>query len=280
MIRPLHSHGARQALWSGRLELGMNDFSHGGAKDAEADFGFTRVRLDEKQGLVDEVFSAVAGRYDLMNDLMSAGLHRVWKDILVGMVAPARNGTFRHLDVAGGTGDVAFRVAEAGGPGADVTVADINAEMLAVGRERAAKRGFDSQIEFIEANAEELPFPDKSFDAYTIAFGIRNVPRRQRALEEAYRVLKRGGRFLCLEFSDVDVPVMDAAYRAYSFTAIPAMGRMVTGDGEPYRYLVESIAKFPPADAFRDEIANAGFRRASFTKLTGGVVAIHSGWKL
>lgn len=250
------------------------------SRDRDVDFGFSRVRLEEKQDLVDEVFHAVAGRYDLMNDLMSAGMHRIWKDILVGMVAPSRNRPFRHLDVAGGTGDVAFRIADAGGPAVEVTVADINAAMLAVGVERARKRNLDGVVDFVEANAEELPFADKSFDAYTIAFGIRNVPRREKALAEAMRVLKRGGRFLCLEFSDVDIPLLDRAYRAYSFTAIPAMGKAVAGDGEPYRYLVESIAQFPPADAFRDEIAAAGFRRAGYTKLTGGVVAIHSGWKL
>ncbi len=258
----------------------MNNQSPRAAQDAQVDFGFTRVRVDEKQGLVDEVFSAVADRYDLMNDLMSAGLHRVWKDVLVGMVRPSGERAFRHLDVAGGTGDVAFRIADAGGPSTRVTVADINAAMLAVGQERAIKRRLDDQVDFVEANAEALPFEDKVFDAYTIAFGIRNVPRRQLALREAYRVLKRGGRFLCLEFSDIDVPVLDSIYRAYSFTAIPAMGRAVTGDGEPYRYLVESIAKFPPAEEFREEIAAAGFRRATYTKLTGGVVAIHSGWKL
>ncbi len=262
------------------VEYGMNNHFTGNGPEAQVDFGFSRVLLGEKQDLVNGVFHAVASRYDLMNDLMSAGLHRVWKDVLVGMVGPSRNRAFRHLDVAGGTGDVAFRIVEAGGPATDVIVADINAAMLDVGRDRATKRGLDHNVQFMEVNAEELPFPDKSFDAYTIAFGIRNVPRRQQALREAWRVLKRGGRFLCLEFSDVDVPLLDASYRAYSFTAIPAMGKMVTGDAEPYRYLVESIAKFPPADAFRDEIADAGFRRASFTKLTGGVVAIHSGWKL
>lgn len=262
------------------LELRMSNQLPGSDHDTQVDFGFTRVRVEEKQGLVDEVFSAVASRYDLMNDLMSAGLHRIWKDVLVGMVGPSKNRDFRHLDVAGGTGDVAFRIAEAGGSLTSVTVADINAAMLGVGQERAEKRRLDHQVDFVEANAEALPFADKSFDAYTIAFGIRNVPRRQKALEEAYRVLKRGGRFLCLEFSDVDIPVMDSVYRSYSFTAIPAMGKAITGDGEPYRYLVESIAQFPPADEFREEIAAAGFRRASYTKLTGGVAAIHSGWKL
>ncbi|MDB5572614.1 MAG: ubiE [Hyphomicrobiales bacterium] len=246
----------------------------------DADFGFRKVRLEQKQDLVDDVFRAVAGRYDLMNDLMSAGLHRPWKDYLVSMVNPSRTRPFRHLDVAGGTGDVAFRVAQAGGPDTQVTVADINAAMLQVGRERAEKLRLDEQVEFMEVNAESLPFPDNHFDAYTIAFGIRNVPRRDQALREARRVLKRGGRFLCLEFSDVDVPVLDSVYRAYSFTVIPAVGKVVTGDGQPYRYLVESIAKFPTADAFCDEIAAAGFQRAGFTKLTGGVVAIHSGWKL
>ena len=248
--------------------------------DKDIDFGFSRVRLGEKQDLVDDVFHKVAGKYDLMNDLMSVGLHRAWKDVLVSMTGVRKGRDFRHLDVAGGTGDVAFRIAEAGGPRTHVDVLDINPDMLAVGRERAEKRGLTGQLDFIEANAEELPFPDKTFDAYTIAFGIRNVPRIDKALREARRVLKRGGRFLCLEFSTVDVPLLDRFYEAYSFTAIPAIGKVVTGDGAPYRYLVESIRKFPDAPAFRDMIEDAGFARASFTRLTGGVVAIHSGWKL
>jgi len=243
-------------------------------------FGQRTVRMDEKQGLVDAVFHKVADRYDLMNDLMSLGLHRVWKDILVAKVRPSASRPFAHLDVAGGTGDVAFRVARAGGPQTRVTVADINADMLRVGAERAKKRRLDSRVTFVEANAEALPFPDRQFDAYTIAFGIRNVPRIEKALSEAYRVLKRGGHFLCLEFSRVDLPVLDRVYDAYSFAAIPAMGRVVAGDGAPYRYLVESIRKFPSADLFADMIAAAGFARVDFTRLSGGVVAIHSGWKL
>jgi demethylmenaquinone methyltransferase/2-methoxy-6-polyprenyl-1,4-benzoquinol methylase len=242
-------------------------------------FGFADVPLGEKQARVDDVFHKVASRYDLMNDLMSGGLHRAWKDVLVGMVGCGGRPGFRHLDVAGGTGDVAFRIVEASGGAANVTVLDINADMLEVGRQRAEKLGL-SGLEFVEANAEALPFPDKTFDAYTIAFGIRNVPRVQAALNEAHRVLKRGGRFLCLEFSQVDVPGIDRFYDAYSFTAIPAIGKVVTGDGAPYRYLVESIRKFPSAEDFRDMIAAAGLGRASFTRLTGGVVAIHSGWKL
>ena len=255
----------------------MSDFET--PAPGETHFGFRNVPLGEKQGHVDDVFHKVARRYDIMNDLMSGGLHRVWKDVLVGMAKPSRNRAFRHLDVAGGTGDVAFRVAKAGGPLTQVTVLDINADMLEVGRGRAQKRGL-GHIEFVEANAEALPFEDNVFDAYTIAFGIRNVPRIDAALREAHRVLKRGGRFLCLEFSAVDIPGLDRFYDAYSFTAIPAIGKAVTGDGAPYRYLVESIRKFPSAEEFRVRIEAAGFQRASFTRLTGGVVAIHSGWKL
>ena len=248
-------------------------------KEKQADFGFRKVPLGDKQTLVDDVFHSVARRYDLMNDLMSGGLHRAWKAALVTAANPPRgDSAFRLLDLAGGTGDVAFRVADAGGPGTRVTVADINAEMLAVGRERAAKS--KRKIEFIEANAEQLPLPDKSFDAVTIAFGIRNVPRIDAALEEAHRVLKIGGRFLCLEFSSVDVPGLDRLYDLYSFNVIPAVGRAVTGDAEAYRYLVESIRKFPQPAKFADMIRAAGFRRASFTRLTGGVVALHSGWRL
>ncbi len=243
-------------------------------------FGQRTVRMDEKQGLVDAVFRKVADRYDVMNDMMSFGLHRVWKDILVAKARPAISRPYVHLDVAGGTGDVAFRVARAGGQQTRVTVADVNADMLRVGADRARKRRLDNRVTFVEANAEALPFPDGHFDAYTIAFGIRNVPRIDSALSEAFRVLKRGGRFLCLEFSQVDLPVLDRVYDVYSFAAIPAMGKVVAGDGAPYRYLVESIRSFPPADLFADMIAAAGFARAHYTLLSGGLVAIHSGWKL
>ncbi|MBV8103906.1 MAG: bifunctional demethylmenaquinone methyltransferase/2-methoxy-6-polyprenyl-1,4-benzoquinol methylase UbiE [Hyphomicrobiales bacterium] len=243
-------------------------------------FGERAVRIDEKQGLVDEVFHKVADRYDVMNDLMSFGLHRVWKDILVAKAHPSSSRPFAHLDVAGGTGDVAFRVARAGGPLTKVTVADINPDMLRVGAERARRRRLDDRVTFIEANAEALPQPDRRFDAYTIAFGIRNVPRIEKALAEAYRVLKHGGRFLCLEFSRVDLPVLDRLYDAYSIAAIPAMGKVVVGDGAPYRYLVESIRTFPSPDLFAEMIAAAGFARVDYTRLSGGVVAIHSGWKL
>ncbi|MFZ0845172.1 MAG: bifunctional demethylmenaquinone methyltransferase/2-methoxy-6-polyprenyl-1,4-benzoquinol methylase UbiE [Pseudolabrys sp.] len=244
-------------------------------------FGEQTVPLAEKQGLVDGVFHSVARRYDLMNDLMSAGLHRAWKDALVTAVNPPKSQRpFALLDLAGGTGDVAFRVAEAGGENTRVIVCDINEEMLSVGRERAAERGLDQAVSFEQGNAEELPYPDRSFDCVTIAFGIRNVPRIECALAEAYRVLKIGGRFLCLEFSSVDVPGLDKLYELYSFQVIPRVGEAVTGDRGAYQYLVESIRKFPKPKAFTQMIEAAGFRRVSFKAMTGGVVALHSGWKL
>lgn len=247
----------------------------------ETHFGYSTIPLADKQGRVDDVFHSVARRYDLMNDLMSGGLHRAWKDALLTAVNPPKGDrAFALLDLAGGTGDVAFRVAQAGGPNTRVTVCDINAEMLAVGAERAASRGLDHAVTFEQGNAEELPYADKSFDCVTIAFGIRNVPRIDRALAEAYRVLKIGGRFLCLEFSSVDVPGLDALYEFYSFKVIPRVGQAVTGDREAYQYLVESIRKFPRPQAFAGMIGEAGFRRVSFRQMTGGVVALHSGWKL
>jgi len=246
----------------------------------ETHFGFQTVDLDRKQAMVDEVFHRVARRYDLMNDLMSVGLHRAWKDAMVTMLNPPRTGRYAVADVAGGTGDVAFRIAEAGGPGTAVTVCDINPDMLAVGHERAVERGLDGTVTFAAGNAEALPFPDRSLDACTIAFGIRNVPRIDVALREFYRVLRPGGRFVCLEFSTVDVPGLDSLYDLYSFNVIPALGRAVAGDAESYRYLVESIRRFPRAQAFAEMISAAGFRRVSHRPLTGGVVALHSAWRL
>ena len=247
----------------------------------ETHFGYETVPLADKQGMVDDVFHSVARRYDLMNDLMSGGLHRAWKDALVSAVHPPKSGrAFAHLDLAGGTGDVAFRVVQAGGEGVRVTVCDINDDMLAVGRERAAERGLDHAVTFEQGNAEELPYPDRSFDCVTIAFGIRNVPRIDRALAEAHRVLKIGGHFLCLEFSAVDVPGLDRLYELYSFQVIPRIGASVTGDREAYQYLVESIRKFPKPKIFVSMMEQAGFRRVTFTPMTGGVVALHSGWKL
>jgi demethylmenaquinone methyltransferase/2-methoxy-6-polyprenyl-1,4-benzoquinol methylase len=227
------------------------------------------------------VFASVARRYDLMNDLMSGGLHRVWKEILVTAVNPPKSDRpFALLDIAGGTGDIAMRTIAAGGAGTRATVADINPAMLAVGRERAHEHGLQHAVAFAEGNAEALPFPDKSFDAVTIAFGIRNVPRIEQALAEAHRVLRIGGRFLCLEFSSVDVPGLDALYDLYSFRLIPALGRIVTEDAEAYRYLVESIRRFPKPQDFTAMIAAAGFHRVGHRALSGGIVALHSGWRL
>ena len=245
-----------------------------------AQFGAKRVPLAAKQALVNDVFHSVARRYDLMNDLMSFGLHRAWKNALVTAVDPPRAAPFSVLDIAGGTGDVAFRLIEAGGAQTRVTVCDINRDMLEVGRERAAIYGGDTVVIFAEANAEALPFADRSFDAATIAFGIRNVPRIERALAEAFRVLKIGGKFVCLEFSSVDVPALDRLYDLYSFNVIPALGGVVAGDAESYRYLVESIRRFPKPQAFATMLRAAGFARVSFQTISGGIVTLHSGWRL
>ncbi|MBA8905259.1 MULTISPECIES: bifunctional demethylmenaquinone methyltransferase/2-methoxy-6-polyprenyl-1,4-benzoquinol methylase UbiE [Aminobacter] len=246
----------------------------------ETSYGFRNVGAGDKQGLVNEVFHKVADRYDVMNDLMSGGLHRIWKDAMVAWLNPPRRPGWKVLDVAGGTGDIAFRIVDASHGNAHATVLDINGSMLGVGRERAEKRGLADKTDFVEANAEELPFADETFDAYTIAFGIRNVPRIDVALSEAWRVLKPGGRLLILEFSEVEMPLLDKIYEAWSFNAIPRIGQAVTGDGEPYAYLVESIRKFPNQQNFAAMITRAGFDRVTFRNYTGGIAALHSGWKL
>ena len=250
-------------------------------RETAVPFGYRQVADGEKQGLVNEVFSKAAARYDQMNDLMSGGLHRLWKDDFVAALNPPRGSRpFQVLDMAGGTGDIALRIAQAGGAGTHVTVADISAPMLEEGRKRAEASGLTHLCDFTEANAEALPFSGSRFDAYTIAFGIRNVTHIDAALREAYRVLKPGGRFLCLEFSSVDVPFADTLYDLYSFTAIPAIGKVVTGDGQPYRYLVESIRTFPKPEAFKAMIEAAGFGRVSFRPLSFGAVCMHSGWRI
>jgi demethylmenaquinone methyltransferase / 2-methoxy-6-polyprenyl-1,4-benzoquinol methylase len=230
---------------------------------------------------VNDVFRSVASRYDLMNDLMSAGLHRAWKDVMITTLNPPKNDApFALLDVAGGTGDIAFRAAKKSGAGFRATVCDINADMLQVGRNRASAQQLDDRVTFVEGNAEALAFPDRSFDAYTIAFGIRNVPQIDLALKEAWRVLRPGGRFLCLEFSTVDVPGLDKLYDLFSFRVIPPLGRAVTGDADSYQYLVESIRKFPRPNAFAEMIGAAGFSRVKWQSLSGNIVALHSGWRL
>ena len=237
-------------------------------------FGYEDVAPQEKTRRVGAVFQSVAARYDLMNDAMSGGLHRLWKDRFVRRVKPRPEEVI--LDMAGGTGDIAFRLAQSG---AKVTVADINPAMLDVGRQRAMKRGIEGLV-WAEENAETLSFPDAGFDAYTIAFGIRNVTDIPAALSEAHRVLKRGGRFFCLEFSTTLWPGFGAAYDAYSHHMVPRLGKLLAGDADSYRYLVESIRRFPDMERFDQMIGEAGFIQRKVEPLLGGLVAIHSGWKI
>ena len=237
-------------------------------------FGYQTVDPDEKTRRVGAVFSNVASRYDVMNDAMSAGLHRLWKDQFVRRDEPQPGEAI--LDMAGGTGDIAFRMADRG---ANVTVADINQEMLDVGLERAVKRGIDTLV-WSRQNAEQLSYPDRSFDAYTIAFGIRNVTHIDQALAEAFRVLKFGGRFFCLEFSTTEWPGFKDAYDFYSHKIVPQLGVAIAHDEDSYRYLIESIRRFPTMPEFERMIRAAGFERTRVEPILGGLVAIHSGWKL
>jgi demethylmenaquinone methyltransferase / 2-methoxy-6-polyprenyl-1,4-benzoquinol methylase len=237
-------------------------------------FGYTQVDASEKTALVGEVFSNVARNYDVMNDAMSIGMHRLWKNTFVKRVKPRAG---EHiLDMAGGTGDIAFRMQAAG---AFVTVADINADMLSVGMERAQTRDID-HLSWSEQNAEQLSFDDKSFDAYTIAFGIRNVTHIDHALKEAHRVLKRGGRFFCLEFSTTTWPGFAEIYDGYSHKIVPKIGKMIAKDEDSYRYLIESIRRFPDMPTFERMVSDAGFVQTKTEPVLGGLVAIHSGWKI
>ena len=263
-----------------------------GDQAPKVSFGYSEVPEGERQRLVNDVFSTVAERYDLMNDLMSGGLHRLWKDDFVAMLNPPRprigvlagageeERPWRLLDVAGGTGDIVLRALERGGYGCSAVLCDISAEMLSVGRRRVEKAGRSGQVDIVEANAEALPFEDRGFDAYTIAFGIRNVTHIDKALAEAYRVLKVGGHFLCLEFSECQVPVLDRLYDLHSFQVIPQLGKLAAGAAEPYQYLVESIRKFPSQERFATMVREAGFSQVTYRNLTGGIAAIHSGWRI
>ncbi len=248
----------------------------------QASFGYREVPAAEKAGMVRQVFESVAPRYDLMNDLMSGGVHRLWKNALVDVLNP-RPGE-RFLDVAGGTGDIAFRILrrqmERGGDRPDVSVCDINAAMLAVGRDRAVDRGLLKGLTWTTGDAESLPFPDRSFDGYTIAFGLRNVTDIDKALREAWRVLKPGGRFYCLEFSKVTSAPIGRLYDAYSSRALPFFGRIVARDAESYRYLHESIRRFPRQRDLAQRMRQAGFANVAWRDMTLGVVALHSGWRI
>ena len=240
-------------------------------------FGFRDVPEAEKAGLVHEVFSSVASKYDVMNDLMSVGIHRIWKDAMMDWLAP-RKGS-RLLDVAGGTGDVAFRYLGRA-PGASAVVCDMTENMLIAGRKRAEAGSMASQLDWVVGDAMALPFPSNSFDTYTISFGIRNVTRIQDALSEALRVLRPGGRLMVLEFSHIPNDMLQKLYDLYSFNIIPPMGQLVTGDRDSYQYLVESIRKFPDQESFAGMIRQAGFAQVSYRNLSLGIAALHSGWKI
>jgi demethylmenaquinone methyltransferase/2-methoxy-6-polyprenyl-1,4-benzoquinol methylase len=241
-------------------------------------FGFEEIEPEQKGARVRAVFDRVARRYDLMNDLMSAGVHRLWKEALLDWLAP-RKGTL-HLDLAGGTGDIAFRLLDRVEREARVVVVDINAEMIQVGRDRALDRGLIGEIAWVVGDAMALPLADRSIDACTIAFGIRNVTHIDKALAEIFRVLKPGGRFLCLEFSRLSLAPLEPLYDAWSMRVIPQLGRLVAGDAESYRYLVESIRRFPDQRAFAQLVERAGFARVKVRNLSAGIAAIHSGWRL
>jgi demethylmenaquinone methyltransferase / 2-methoxy-6-polyprenyl-1,4-benzoquinol methylase len=246
-------------------------------RDEMTDLGNETVPLADKAGRVQAVFTSVASRYDLMNDVMSAGIHRLWKDAMMDWLAP-RPGQ-RLLDVAGGTGDIAFRFLNRAGR-ATATVLDLTEPMLIEGRKRADAERLADCLTWVAGNAEALPFPDASFDVYTISFGIRNVARKERALSEAWRVLRPGGRLMVLEFSRIPVPLMQKAYDLYSFEVIPRMGQLIAGDRASYQYLVESIRRFPDQETFLGMIRAAGFGNAKYRNLTLGVACLHSGWKL
>jgi demethylmenaquinone methyltransferase/2-methoxy-6-polyprenyl-1,4-benzoquinol methylase len=258
-----------------------SDTSESGGRQS-ASFGYRDVPAAEKAGMVREVFESVAPSYDLMNDFMSGGVHRLWKNTLIDVLNPRPAETF--LDVAGGTGDIAFRIlkrqVEKGAEHGCVTVCDINAAMLSVGRDRAVDRGLLRGLTWAAGDAETLPFPDRSFDAYTIAFGLRNVTDIDKALRDAWRVLKPGGRFYCLEFSKVTSAPLARVYDAYSERALPFFGRIIAKDAESYRYLHESIRRFPPQHELAQRMSQAGFGNVSFRNMTMGVVALHCGWRL
>ena len=245
--------------------------------DNTTHFGFETVREDEKASRVQGVFTSVASKYDIMNDVMSAGIHRIWKEAMMDWLAP-RAGQ-KLLDVAGGTGDISFKFLGRAGSG-HATVCDITESMLIEGRKRADAESMSASLDWVVGDAMALPFEDNTFDVYTISFGIRNVTRPQEALNEAYRVLRPGGRLMVLEFSQLPNPMMQAAYDAYSFNVIPQMGKMITGDRDSYQYLVESIRKFPDQETFLGMVKTAGFENPKYRNLSLGIAALHSGWKL
>jgi len=254
----------------------MPKHSNTGQNSNTTHFGFRNVKYSEKSALVRNVFNNVAPNYDLMNDIMSFGIHRLWKTNLIERLNPHKD--MRLLDIGGGTGDIAFKFIKRGGR--NVVVVDINEEMLAIGQDRALNQGIVRQIEWINSDAENLPFKDSLFDTYITAFCLRNVARLDFALKEAYRLLRPGGRFLCLEFSHIILPNLSRLYDMYSFNVLPLMGQIIAKDKDSYQYLAESIRRFPQQDDFLNLIKESGFEKATYQNLSHGIVAIHSAWKI
>lgn len=246
-------------------------------EDDQTHFGYKTVKTEEKAGMVAEVFHSVASRYDVMNDLMSAGIHRIWKRFTLELSGVRRGN--RVLDIAGGTGDLAAKFAPMVGADGEVVLADINASMLRVGRDRLIDQGVEGNLHYVQADAQYLPFPDDHFDCITIAFGLRNVTDKDRALRSMLRILKPGGRLLVLEFSKPRNPLLSKAYDAYSFSVLPFMGKLVTGDSDSYQYLAESIRMHPDQETLQGMMETAGFTRCDYHDMTGGVVAVHRGVK-
>ena len=263
--------------------MGASSSRPDSSRDDTASFGFRDVAAEDKPALVQDVFESVAGRYDLMNDLMSGGIHRLWRAAMIDWLRP--RGGQQFIDVAGGTGDIAFRTMNRLGPagitaGSRITVCDLTPAMLAVGRDRAIDRGALAGIDWVNGDAEHLPFAERSFDAYTVAFGLRNLTHLDQALSEAHRVLKPGGRLLCLEFSHVVLPILDQIYDLYSFHVLPILGQIVAQDRPAYQYLVESIRRFPKQGELSRQVAAAGFEQVTFRNLSGGIAALHSAWRI
>lgn len=249
-------------------------------KDMGETYGYEKIRLQDKQKKINEVFESVADKYDIMNDIMSMGIHRAWKDAVNAKANMPHKKPFNALDLAGGSGDIAVRLLKNAHPDSKITICDINTEMIEKAKEKMKRKNIEQQIEFVVADAQKLPFKDNSFDLCTIAFGMRNIPEMDKALKECKRIIKPACQFICLEFSQMDIPIIDKIYEYWSINAIPKWGKIIANDEDAYQYLVESIRRFPNQESFAQIIQNAGFKNVKYRNMSGGIVALHWGWKI